>query len=63
MDLRGGLIMYCQYLSQHFMEPKDLSDEDPETNVDAGNETQETSQVFRGDLTEVHRDNTERDTC
>lgn len=44
------------------MEPQDLSDEDPETNVDAGNEAQEASQVLGGDLTEVHRHNAERDT-
>lgn len=36
------------------MEPQDLSDEDPEANVDAGNEAQEASQAFGGDLTEVH---------
>jgi len=31
------------YLSQQFREPQDLSDEDSQTNVDAGNKAQEAS--------------------
>ena len=45
------------------MEPQHLSDEHAETDVDAGNEAQEASQVLGGDLTEVHRHHTERDSC
>lgn len=44
------------------MESQDLSDEDSKTNVNAGNEAQEASQVLGGDLTKVHRHHTERDT-
>lgn len=45
------------------MESQDLSDEDSETDVNAGNEAQEASQVLGSDLTEIHRHHTETDTC
>lgn len=51
------------YLSQQFMESQDLSNEDSKTNVNAGNEAEEASQVLGGDLTEVHGHHTETDTC
>lgn len=54
---------HFKYLSQQLWESQDLSYENSKTNVDAGNEAQETSQVLRGDLTEVHRNHAERDPC
>lgn len=50
-------------LSQYLREPQDLSDENSKTNVNAGNKAQESSQILRGDLTEVHRHHTERNPC
>lgn len=61
--LAGTASVRRQYLSKQFMESQDLCNKDSKTNVNARNEAQEASQVLGGDLTEVHRHHTERDTC
>lgn len=61
-NLSSASTPQCSYLSQQLGESQNLSNEDANTDVNAGNEAQEASQVLGGYFTEVHRHHTERDT-
>lgn len=50
-------------LSEELVKTQDLRQEDAGADEDAGNQTQEASQVLRRDLTQIHRHNAEGDTC
>lgn len=50
-------------LSEELVQAEDLRQEDSGADEDARDQTQEASQVLWCNLTQIHRDDTERDTC
>lgn len=53
---------YCAHLAQQLREAQDLRKENPQADEDAGHEAQETSQVLRGNFSQVEGHHAEADT-